>query len=170
MQGAWRAAGPAAEPPKRAKPACPPPAAAGGLRPGRGPAGLAGLAGLAEGEREKDGGLRGLPGLRRGREPGAARPPQAGSTGEARGFRRRRMGLRPAPAPAERPRPRAPAPAERPIHGRLPPPNAPSPPNARAPAERSHPRPPAAAGRPLQNPAERGKINPYPPTHKGRTV
>ncbi len=59
------------------------PAAAGGLRPGRPPAGLVGLAVLAEGEREKDGSLRGLQDLRRGREPGAARPPQAGSTGFA---------------------------------------------------------------------------------------
>ena len=41
-------------------------------------------------------------------------PLQAGSTGEARGFRRSRKGLRPAPAPAVHPRPRAPAPAAAP--------------------------------------------------------
>ena len=115
--------------------------------------GLAGLAGLAEGEREKDGGLQGLPGLRRGEREEA---------GGLRGLQGLRRGERAGRSP----------PAAGGLHGRSPWLSA----EPKGAAPRPCPRrtPPSAGAcprsRPLQNPAERGKINPYPPSHKGRTV
>ena len=119
-------------------------------------------------------GLWDLSGLRRGRgrHLGACGACRACGGGESRAqpARRRR---------APRAKPVAFGGAERGCAPPPPPPNAPSPgacprrtpPSPGACPRRTPPSPGACPrSRPLQNPAERGKINPYPPSHKGRTV